>query len=58
MHRCYHCGSKFGLISHRLVTLSGYLRFCRRSCKEAYQKLVQEEIRNRQFHTWLKTTGR
>ena len=49
MARCHHCGSKFGLIRHRI----GSLQFCRRTCKEAYQEDRQKEVRLWAFQKWL-----
>jgi hypothetical protein len=38
--RCHNCGGRFGLIHHKILTFNGYLRFCTKECKRAYEKRI------------------
>ena len=51
--RCHTCGGRFGLIHHKILTFKGYLRFCKKGCKRAYQKRIADEVRRRKFVRWL-----
>ncbi len=53
MKVCYRCGGKFGLIRYTLLTFSGYLPFCSRLCKQAYQKEIRKEVKRRKHLKWL-----
>jgi hypothetical protein len=54
MQSCAQCGSKnFGFVQHQLLTLRGHIRFCSKHCKDDYCKQEQQEIRKRQFYSWL-----
>lgn len=54
MARCHHCGTgKFGLVRHRLLTLSGFLVFCSNRCKDDHRKQQQQEVRKKDFAKWL-----
>jgi hypothetical protein len=51
--RCHTCGGRFGLIHHKSLTFNGYLRFCTKACKRAYEKRIADEVRRRKFFRWL-----